>query len=356
MNQTELQIDAFAVAELLGLRRRGSRWWCPSCQTDTRHASPDLSIGRDGRLSCFKCGLTGNIFSLIMAVNGCDYPTAAAWLADATKDGTAYKGMLEAKSQAADHTACEIKPLTPAQRTEVYKRLLGLCVSCSAATTELWLAGKGLAGATLDRLGVRFLPAGLQWPVYRRLSRDFGLETMLAAGLCAESDDQSAIWPRGATFFRRGIPVLVIPYRVRGDVTGLKLRPIATELPADLPRFVMVGTGPLYNLDVLAVPPELDDAVFLCEGESDCWSLAQVGLNAIGIAGASNVAALGRPDVLAELRRREVYCAFDADAAGNRAADELTELFLRHGLRRLARVKLPDEFKDVNEVAQEAAA
>jgi len=65
------------IAIEMGLRRRGSRFFCPSCQPDGGK-SPDLVI-KDAGFTCFKCGAAGDIIDLIVLAG--QMTTAEAMLA-----------------------------------------------------------------------------------------------------------------------------------------------------------------------------------------------------------------------------------------------------------------------------------
>ena len=70
-------IDAnrVALADALGLRRDGGRYFCPVCQASGQnHADGDFSV--EAGFRCHKCGWSGDGFSLIRVVRGCDFPAA----------------------------------------------------------------------------------------------------------------------------------------------------------------------------------------------------------------------------------------------------------------------------------------
>ena len=62
LDQLKAAVRGPDIAAALGLRQRGKRFFCPSCQADGGK-TPDFSVFDQG-FKCFKCGLTGDLIDL----------------------------------------------------------------------------------------------------------------------------------------------------------------------------------------------------------------------------------------------------------------------------------------------------
>ncbi len=73
--------DRARLADALGLRRDGNRYFCHRCQNGGgHHVDGDLSV--EAGFRCHKCGWTGDGLSLVREVRGCDFPAAVAFARD----------------------------------------------------------------------------------------------------------------------------------------------------------------------------------------------------------------------------------------------------------------------------------
>ena len=71
------------VAADLGLTRQGGHYFCPGCQPEGKGA-PEMVI-KKGDFTCFSCGATGDVVSLVKLARNCDLESAIAWLARETE-------------------------------------------------------------------------------------------------------------------------------------------------------------------------------------------------------------------------------------------------------------------------------
>ena len=73
--RSAIDADRARLADALGLRRDGTRFFCPQCQADgQQHVDGDLSV--EAGFKCHKCGWTGDGFNLIKSVRNCEFPAA----------------------------------------------------------------------------------------------------------------------------------------------------------------------------------------------------------------------------------------------------------------------------------------
>lgn len=127
--------------------------------------------------------------------------------------------------------------------------------------------------------------------------------------------------------------LVVVPYHdADGNVAAIRRRHALSGARFTWRR----GDRPtLYGLDRLR---RQDGPVLVVEGESDCWALWSVGINAVGVPGK----ATWRPEFASALRGREVYVWQEPDAADfvSRVAADLPDV----------RVIVADEHKDPADV------
>ena len=126
--------DPLRVAVALGLRGRGSRFFCPLCQPQGGK-TPDLSV-RDKGFTCHKCGEKGDVLKLIMVALDIDFPSAVAWLEKETgiaspgrhRKGTGKDtGRTGIVQPGANMKAASVKTTGPAADPAIYEAFLSAC-------------------------------------------------------------------------------------------------------------------------------------------------------------------------------------------------------------------------------------
>jgi hypothetical protein len=75
------------VAADLGLKGKGTHFFCPGCQPTLR-GTPEMVI-KKGKFECFRCGAQGDVVGLVKLARGCDLETAIAWLEEETRSVSA---------------------------------------------------------------------------------------------------------------------------------------------------------------------------------------------------------------------------------------------------------------------------
>jgi len=261
--------------------QRGKEWWClhPG-RTDTHLGSFSIALEGD-RAGCFYDFATcesGDLFALVCLVTGCDFREALRWLAH-------HLGMH------AHDPRLSIRRPTYGAVAEWKRREASGEARGRGCTLDALAQAKRLPAAFLRKLGLRELPA------------------------CAADGDRQAL-PAS----------VVIAYADRaGDIVAARFR---SDLSAKLGSSWRRGDTPtLYGLDRLA-----GDAValWLVEGESDCWCLWHAGVAALGIPGAS----MWRDEWAALLPpMTTIYAVQEPDAAGATLAAALRASPLRDRLR-----------------------
>ncbi len=369
--------DPDRVAADLGLRGRGRRFFCPSCQPDGGK-TPDLSVRGEG-VHCWKCGWKGDLLKLIEVTAKVDFQGAVAWLENQTgiRPPTRRKRAGKAPEKRTEQGECLDKGKAVGDDPVASCAPGGACVDVLGAFLEAcrpvegaaldWLKGKvpGLSPDLIEGLRLRFCGTEYQ-DIMAKLRADHGDDALLAAGLAKRSKTGQAV-PSFWHYFTRKAGFLVIPYLLDGRPVFLKVRPPVSKEEAEsrhLVRFLNTAAAVpcLYNVDALAVRP-VPDRVLICEGESDTWTALSHGFAAVGSPGARTFksawveafrpfwsptdideeraaiyefdAGMKRDEadrLAAAGRRSTVVLVLDGDPAGQEGARIVADLFRKAGL------------------------
>jgi len=341
ISEIKSRVDCRSVAQEFGLSRRWGSFRCPF-HDDT---NPSLSVNIRG-YRCFACGAAGDAFNLVMRLKGIPFVEAAAFLAARCGVTLPMPGRRRTPCGSAT-VRSQPPPTAPDLPQPAPKPTIGRDRRRAILT----------AFAQAGRLCADHAPHTPAFDYLRR--RGISAATAVAAGLGAVTDYWRATgWLRGqgsvtelqaASLFngkgnlRLFAHRLVIPYSVDGEVVMLQARNVSWRGKADGPKEITVGPVSIpFNADALLEP---QDTVYICEGAIDTLSLIELGFAAIGIPGARSF----RPEWV-ELFDDvgQVVVALDNDAAGHEGAATIANYFGRVG-RQVGRLRLPDDFKDVNE-------
>lgn len=234
----------------------------------------------------------------------------------------------------------QVEPAAPRRRSlrvEVFAAFLDLATPASATAAGDWLRReKGVEPATQDRFGLRFLD---DWKTAARELRDrFGVETLQSVGIFGKQKDGSPYF----VFVRHG---LLFPFYWKGEPVDVQGRNVEAAGKDDRFRNT-TGANPIpYNADALLEARATGSRVFICEGATDTLALAQSGRLVVGIVGTGGF----KPAWLEAFEGLDVYLALDNDQAGQKAAKDITKVFVAAGHRAPKVVKLPEGIKDVNQ-------
>lgn len=340
--------DPVRVAAALGLRSRGGRFFCPSCQPGGGK-TPDLVIKGQG-FFCHKCGLKGDILKLIQETGRLTFPEAVAFMEKETGIRPPEKGR-KREAQTGRHGDKSrgqiVEPGPPCEAAGVYSAaylaFLSACRPVEGRALE-WLMNRGISEAVISALGLRF--CGREYlDIMTDLKARFDEAILLSAGLMKRSKAGRPV-PLCWHYYIKKAGFLVIPYLLDGGPVYLKFRPPVSKEGAErlkLVRFMNTAAAVpcLYNADALKQKPE---RVLICEGESDTWAALSNGWPAVGSPGARNFkeawaeAFRGIED---EDGRSRVFLVMDADKAGTEGSRIIADLFLKAGLPVPLRMTLP---------------
>jgi DNA primase len=307
---------AVDVVELIGrfvnLKKAGQNYkgLCPFHGEKT----PSFMVNpRKGIFHCFGCGVGGDAFGFLMRQDRLSFPEAVRVLA--RQAGVALpddRGPREGDSG----------------REELY-RVMEL--AASFYSERLWTAGgerareyldtRGIATDVARRFGLGWAPDG--WDTLPDALRPSGVrdEALLAAGLRIPRENRPGAYDR----FRGR---LLFPIRdLQGRVVAFGGRGFGDEQPKYLnsPETPLYTKGNLlYAADLARETIREKNRALIVEGYVDCLMAHQHGFT-------ETVAALGTAFTAAQLGVLRRYCDevvtfFDADAAGQKAAERAEEL------------------------------
>jgi DNA primase len=300
------------VGRFVNLRKAGQNYkgLCPFHGEKT----PSFMVNpRKGIFHCFGCGVGGDVFGFLMRQDRLSFPEAVRVLA--RQAGVALpeeRGPRQGDSG----------------REELYRAME---LAADFYSERLWSAGGERARAYLDergissevarRFGLGWAPEGWETLPDALKSSGVGEEAMLAAGLRVARDNKPGAYDR----FRSR---LLFPIRdLQGRVVALGGRGFGD----DQPKYLNSPETPLYTKGNLLYAADLAretirerNRALIVEGYIDCLMAHQYGFT-------ETVAALGTAFTAAQLGVLRRYCDevitfFDADAAGQRAAERAEEL------------------------------
>jgi DNA primase len=303
--------DFLALAgEHLALRRVGMRW-VGLCPFHTEK-SPSFSVNAElGMYYCFGCGAKGDVITFVREVEHLDFVEAVESLA--ARAGIALR--YDNESTGRDHQRkSRIHETLEAAIAWYHDRLLS---AADASAARGYLRGRGYDGEGVRKYRLGWAPDG-----WDRLVKSLGLpaSALVDAGLATV--DESG---RYTDFFRARI--LFPIYEAGGKPVGAGGR----LLPG--------GRGPKYkNTPATAVYDKSDvlyglnwakkavvdrGRVVVCEGYTDVIGLQQAGVEE-AVATCGTALADGHIRRLKNFARR-IVLAYDADAAGQAAAERFYE-------------------------------
>ena len=319
--------DFVAVAgEHIALKRAGRRWQglCPF------HAekSPSFSINaEEGLYYCFGCGAGGDVITFVREIEHLEFAEAVERLA--ARAGIQIRYDTEAVSQERQRRAALVAVMGKAVDW-YHERLL---TSPDAKGARAYLRSRGYDGEVVRAYRIGWSPEG--WDELcraLRLAPDVAKDTGL--GLVNKIG-------RLNDFFRGR--VLFPIFDVRGDPVAFGGRRLAEGGPSGRgsgelgPKYKNSPETPLYSKNRIlyglnwAKAAVVDtNEVVVCEGYTDVIGLARAGVKT-GVATCGTALSDEHVRVLKNFARR-VVLAYDADAAGQAAAEHFYEWERRYEL------------------------
>jgi DNA primase len=325
------------VVDAFGPAGRNRRWPCPIHHGD----GPNFAVN-DNRWRCWKCGESGDIFDLIMKLDGCTLIEAAAKI-DPTVQTPRKNSSATRRATPAARVVQPVDPNPPtrqnanaaAWRNPDWQAALDRFVTDSAAAlwgrsgraALDWLRARGLDDQTISRFRLGFNPvAGHRGNAF--VPRGITIP-WVAPGACYEGDDLTHRWV--------GCNVRRLP---EGDVSG--------KLPEGVDKYLAFKgseRGHAYPWPEATMPglPGI-----LAEGEFDSlvgWQEAGWVANVASFGGAGQ--STFHDDARAFLATcPEWLLMFDQDKAGDDAARRM----MRQQPHRCRRLALPEGVNDLTDL------
>ena len=310
--------DLVQVAgEHLALRRVGRRWvgLCPFHAEKT----PSFSVnGEEGLYYCFGCGAKGDVITFVREVEHLEFAEAVEHLASRAGIQISYDDAAVSKERQRRAVLVE----TMGAAVEWYhQRLLS---GRDAAPARAYLRELGYDGDTVRTYRLGWAPD--EWDALCRALRvPADVLTQTGLGFLNRLHRQQDVFRARIMF-----PI----FDVRGDPVAFGGR----QLPGgDPPKYKNSGEGPLYSKSRVLYGLNWAKAdivnsreVVVCEGYTDVIGLAKVGVPT-AVATCGTALAEQHFYTLKNFARR-VVLAFDADPAGQAAAERLYQWEQRYEL------------------------
>ncbi|WP_333871406.1 DNA primase [Desulforamulus putei] len=330
------------VSRYVRLEKRGKNYLalCPFHQEKT----PSFTVSPEKQaFHCFGCGVGGNVFKFLMMVEGLSFPDAVKSLgAKVGIEVPEEASPAELARQGKKDRAFKIYGLV----RDFYRILLGKDIGARALQ---YLESRNLSGAARETFQLGYAPPGWDNLIKFLAARGIREEEMVKLGL-AQTRETGGCYDR----FRNRVMFPI--WDSQGRVVGFGGRTMGDDNPKYLnsPEGEFFNKGQLlYGLHIARKGiRELGYAV-LMEGYMDVVSTYQHGVtNAVASLGTAFTRDQAK---LLMAYTHDVVIAYDADAAGVKAAVRAAEILQNSGCQvRIATIpgaKDPDEFIQKNGLA-----
>jgi DNA primase len=264
---------------------------------------------------CFGCGAGGDMITFIRLIENLDYIEAVRFLADKA-------GLAVPENGITNHEADKKKLILEMNReaARFYRDVLN---SPAGEPALDYLYSRGLTPNTLRKYGLGFAPFGNALKKYM-LGKNYSENDLVSASLLGRG--QSGTYD----YFRYRVMFPIIDRR--GNVIGFGGRALDPEARA---KYLNSAETPVfqkrYNLySINFAKNAAENNIILCEGYMDVIALGQAGFQ-------NTVATLGTAITAEQARLLQQYCknvviAYDADSAGQKAAEKAVNLLGQAGL------------------------
>jgi DNA primase len=299
------------VSEYTPLRRQGQRWvgLCPFHTERT----PSFSVNANENLFyCFGCQASGDVISFVMDKEALDFPAAVERLASKTGISLRYTDRSEGEGR--KRRARYLDAM--ARAVEWYhQRLLS---GSDAGPARSYLRARGLDGDVVRDFRIGWAPAG--WDELTRalrldkdLAEGTGLARLNRRGRLNDHFRARILFPIGDD---RGDPISF----------GGRILP-GEEGPGNQGKYKNTTETPLYNkskvlygLDRAKTAIVSSGTAVICEGYTDVIGFHRAGVP-LAVATCGTALTDDHVRLLTRFAARRLVLAFDADAAGQAAAE-----------------------------------
>ena len=298
------------VGRFVNLKKAGANWkgLCPfhAEKTPSFMVNPKKSI-----FHCFGCGVGGDAFGFLMRQDKLTFPEAVRALAKQA-------GVALAEERLAGDSGREELVRAMELASRFYVDALG---KPGGEKARAYLEGRGIDPEVARRFALGYAPEG--WDNLRDFMRTEAVsdEVLLSAGLAVKRESGTGIYDR----FRGRLMFAIRD--LQGRVVAFGGRAFGDEQPKYLnsPETPLYTKGNLlYAADAARETIRAKNRALIVEGYVDCLMAHQHGFT-------ETVAALGTAFTSVQLGLLHRYCDevvtfFDADAAGQKAAERAEQL------------------------------
>lgn len=315
---------ADVVGEHVQLKSRGREFW--ACCPFHKEKTPSFKVSSEYQsYHCFGCGESGNVFSFVEKLEGLDFPGAVRFLA--RRAGVVIP-------EPSEREAGEAKAKQSRQ-----ERLQGVLQNAAqwfasqlkspeGAKAREYLASREIPDAVTAEFGLGY--AGDGWDVVTRwgAKREYDQEILAAAGLLTKNEE-------GHVYDRFRVRLMFPIHDHLGRVVGFSGRTLDPH--AKTAKYINTPETDLFHKSRLLYGLHRARRAFrergyvlLCEGQIDVIACHRAGLtNAVAPQGTAFTEEQAR---LLKRFAKQVRFAFDADAAGQKAAVRSVTIALEFGL------------------------
>ena len=332
-------ISSFGVE----LRKRGRDY--KACCPFHHEKTPSFTVSEEKQMFyCFGCHEGGDVFKFIMKIETMSFQEAVQFLAE--RHGIALPAPADSGQNAPASNKNDLNRLMM-EAVSAYQQTL--LTTAEGKPALQYLQGRGVVLDTIAKFQLGFSPSGGNFLVSLLHKKGFSIEAMEECGLCRRAKEGNMTYD----YFRG---------RIMFPITDVQGRPVAfgaRAMDERPPKYLNSPETRLYNKgrNLFGLSHSRDairkrgNAV-LVEGYMDCIVPFQHGVDNVV---ASCGTALTPPQVeLLGRYTRDVVVSYDADVAGQSAAQKSLELFLEGDFR--VRVLNLPEGKDPDEYIRKAGA
>ena len=332
-------ISSFGVE----LRKRGRDY--KACCPFHHEKTPSFTVSEEKQaFYCFGCHEGGDVFKFVMKVETMSFQEAVQFLAE--RNGIALPAPTSSDQVSPTSNKNDLNRLM-VEAVAAYQQML--LTTAEGKPALQYLQRRGVILDTIAKFQLGFSPSGGNFLVSLLRGKGFSIEAMEECGLCRRAEEGN----RTYDYFRG---------RIMFPITDVQGRPVAfgaRAMDERPPKYLNSPETRLYNKsrNLFGLSHARDairkrGSAVLVEGYMDCIVPFQHGVdNVVASCGTAltpqQVELLGR-------YARDVVVSYDADAAGQSAAQKSLELFLEGDFR--VRVLNLPEGKDPDEYIRKAGA
>ncbi len=282
---------------------------------------------------CFGCGAGGDVITFIKRIENLDYLDAVKFLADRA-------GLRMPDNTHVNDAVSKLRMRVLEANREAARFYHAMLVSPGGRAGLQYFRGRGYQDSTIRRFGLGYAPDGFYALADALHQKGFTDEELIAAFLCKRGRNGKVY-----DVFRHRVIIPVID--IRGNVIAFGGRVLDDSKPKYLNSGDTLVFKKSQNLFALNFAKTAKDGrLILCEGYMDVIAMHQAGFTeAVAACGTSFTEEQAR---LIARYAQEVVLIFDADAAGQKAAQRAIGILRQTGIRiRVVTIpdgKDPDEF------------